>query len=154
MNKTALLFTAAGLALLPGLAFAAEGGTTHVVPGDNATLIDLAPAAPGSFFKPMLMNYSGSVSAKIPTAAGVTSNLDAEADAFVLGGGYTFDQTVGVAYQNNQIGFNAMIHGGYAMNTENPDTNYQSGAVLHFAAAIEQILPMGSGFLTLGAEGF
>lgn len=246
MTKTALLVAAAGLAVLPGLAFAAEGGTSHVVPGANATLVDLVPAAPGTFFKPMYMNYSGSASAKIPTAAGVASNLDAEADTLVLGGGHTFDQTmfggahysvaaflpyswldvsanvqlpgggsvarhsevsgfgdltvvpvmlawktgenwqvnalmpvyaptgsyqegrlgnpglnywtfdpmVGVAYLNKQSGFNAMIHGGYAMNTENPDTDYQSGSLLHFDAAIQQILPVGSGFLTLGAEGF
>jgi hypothetical protein len=246
MNMTARLFAAAGLALLPGLVFAGEGGTTHVVPGANATLIDLVPAAPGTFFKPMYMNYSGSASASIPTAAGLASNLDADADTFVLGGGYTFDQTVlggahytvgallpyswlditanvqlpnggsvalhskvdgfgdlilvpvmlawktsdnwqvdalmpvyapigsykegrlgnpglnywtfdptvGVAYLNKQSGFNAMIHGGYAMNTENSDTDYQSGSVLHFDAAIQQILPVGSGLLTLGAEGF
>lgn len=246
MNKTALLFAAAGLGMLPGLGLAGEGGTAHVVPGANATLVDLVPASPGTFFKPMYMNYSGTASARIPTAAGVASNLDAQADTFVLGGGYTFDQTVlggahysvaaflpyswldisgnvqlpgggsvarhsevsgfgdltvvpvmlawksddnwqvnalmpiyaptgsyqegrlgnpglnywtfdpmvGVAYQNKQSGFNAMIHGGYAMNTENPDTDYQSGALLHFDAAIQQILPVGSGFLTLGAEGF
>jgi len=40
------------------------------------------------------------------------------------------------------------------MNTENSDTDYQSGSLLHFDAAIQQILPVGSGFLTLGAEGF
>ena len=221
MNKTALLFAAAGLAMLPGLAFADEGGTAHVVPGANATLVDLVPTAPGSFFKPMYMHYSGSASAQIPTAAGVASNLDAQADTFVLGGGYTFDQPVlggahytvaaflpyswldisanvllpgggsvgrhskvsgfgdltvvpvmlawkpddnlqvnalmpiyaptgsyqqgrlgnpglnywtfdpmvGVAYLNKQSGFNAMIHAGYAMNTENPDTDYQSGSL-------------------------
>jgi len=246
MNKTALLFAAAGLALLPGLTFAGEGGTAHVVPGANATLIDLVPAAPGTFFKPMYMNYSGSASAKIPTAAGLASNLDAQADTLVLGGGHTFDQTVlggahytvaaflpyswldvsanvqlpgggsaarhsevsgfgdltvvpvmlawktsdnwqvnalmpiytptgsyqegrlgnpglnywtfdpmvGVAYMSKQSGFNAMLHAGYAMNTENSDTDYQSGSILHFEAAIQQILPVGSGLLTLGAEGF
>jgi len=240
------LFAAAGLSLLPGIASAGEGGTAHVLPGANATLVDVLPTTPGSFFKPMYMNYSGSASAQIPTAAGVASNLDAQADTLVLGGGYTFDQTVlggahytvaaflpyswldisanvnlpgggsvgrrsevsgfgdltvvpvmlawktsdnwqvnalmpiyaptgsykegrlgnpglnywtfdpmvGVAYTNKQSGFNAMIHGGYAMNTENSDTDYQSGSLLHVDAAIQQILPVGSGFLTLGAEGF
>jgi len=245
MNKTARLFAAVGLALLSGLAFAGEGGTAHVVPGANATLVDLLPTAPGSFFKPMYMNYRGTVSARIPTAAGVAANVDAQVDTFVLGGGYTFDQTVlggahytiaaflpyswldisanverpggpvgvrskvsgfgdltvvpvmlawktgdnwqvnalmpiyaptgsykegrlgnpglnywtfdpmvGAAYLNKQSGFNAMIHAGYAMNTENPDTDYQSGSLLHADAAIQQILPVGSGLLTLGAEGF
>jgi hypothetical protein len=232
--------------MLPGLTLAGEGGTAHVVPGANATLVDLVPTTPGTFFKPMYMNYSGSASAQIPTAAGVASNLDAQADTFVLGGGYTFDQTVlggahysvaaflpyswldvtasvqlpgggsagrhskvsgfgdltvvpvmlawktsdnwqvsalmpiyvpsgsykegrlgnpglnywtfdpmvGVAYTNKQSGFNAMLQAGYAMNTENPDTDYQSGSLMHLDAAIQQILPVGSGFLTLGAEGF
>ena len=67
---------------------------------------------------------------------------------------WTFDPMVGVVYSNKKIGFNAMLHVGYAVNTENPDTNYRSGSLLHSDAAIQQILPVGSGFLTLGAKGF
>jgi hypothetical protein len=232
------------LASAPQIAIAGEGGTSHILPGANATLVDVLPTAPGLFVKPMYLNYTGSASAQIPTAAGIASNLDATANTFVLGGGYTFEQTVlggahysfsaflpyswlnvsanvqapvgtlrrqsnvsgfgdltvvpvmlawkngnwqidallpifaptgnyqegrlgnpglnywtfdpmfGVAYSNKQSGLNAMLHGGYAMNTENPDTNYQSGSLLHFDGAIEQILPAGSGFMTFGAEGF
>jgi len=53
-----------------------------------------------------------------------------------------------------ESGFNAMLHAGYAINTENPDTDYKSGSLLHFEGAIQQILPVGSGLITLGAEGF
>ena len=67
---------------------------------------------------------------------------------------WTFDPMVGVAYGNKRSGFNAMLHLGLAMNTENTDTDYLSGSLLHLDAAIQQILPVGSGFLTLGAEGF
>jgi hypothetical protein len=67
---------------------------------------------------------------------------------------WTFDPMVGVVYSDRKSGFNAMLHVGYGMNTENPDTDYQSGSLLHFDGAIQQILPVGSGFLTLGAEGF
>jgi hypothetical protein len=35
-----------------------------------------------------------------------------------------------------------------------PQALYKSGSVLHFDGAIQQILPAGSGFLTLGVEGF
>jgi len=188
--------------------------------------------------------YEGSISAKIPTAAGVASNLDANVDTFalavghtfqttVLGGAHytvvaalpytlldisanvqtpfgtvrrdskvdgfgdltlipvmlawkrgdwqfnallpiyaptgsyqkgrlgnpglnywTFDPMVGVVYSNAQKGFNALLHAGYAMNTENNDTDYKSGSLLHFDGAVQQILPAGPGFLTLGAEGF
>jgi len=67
---------------------------------------------------------------------------------------WTFDPMAGVSYINKKIGFNAMLHFGYAMNTENPDTNYRSGSLLHFDAAVQQVLPVGPGFLTIGVEGF
>ena len=232
------------LSTTPVVVHADEGGTAHVLPGANATLVDLAPTKPGAFLKPMYMNYRGSASAQIPTAAGLAANLDATADTFVLGGGYTFEQPVlggahytaaaflpytwlkisgnlqtpggpirtqsnvsglgdltvvpvmlawktgnwqfdtllpvyaptgsyqegrlgnpglnywtfdpmvGAAYSNPKSGFNAMLHAGYAINTENQATDYLSGSLLHFDGAIQQILPAGPGFLTLGVEGF
>jgi hypothetical protein len=67
---------------------------------------------------------------------------------------WTFDPTIGAVYSHKASGFNAMLHVGYAINTENPATDYQSGSLLHFEGVIQQIVPAGSGFLTLGAEGF
>jgi len=241
MLASAILFV---LVAEPQSVLAGEGGTAHVLPGANATLTDVLPTSPGWFFKPMYLHYSGKASSQIPTASGLTTNLDATANTFVLGGGYTFEQTVlggahytvgaflpysrldvsanvqtpvgtirrqsnvsgfgdltmvpamlawktgdwqidalmpiyaptgsyqqgrlgnpglnywtfdpmlGVAYSNKKSGFNAMLHVGYAINTENPATDYRSGSLLHFDAAIQQILPVGPGFLTLGAEGF
>ena len=241
MLAIAILFV---LVAAPQTVLAGEGGTAHVLPGANATLMDVLPTSPGWFFKPMYLHYSGKASSQIPTASGLTTNLDATANTFVLGGGYTFEQTVlggahytvgaflpyswldvsanvqtpvgtirrqsnvsgfgdltmvpamlawktgdwqidalmpiyaptgsyqqgrlgnpglnywtfdpmiGVAYSNKKSGFNAMLHAGYAINTENSATDYRSGSLLHFDAAIQQILPVGSGFLTLGAEGF
>ena len=242
-------FMLAGVLLLvlvaaPKAVFAGEGGTAHVMPGAMVTIADNTPTAPGSFLKPMYLHYEGNISAKIPTAAGVASNLDANVDTFalavghtfqttVLGGAHytvvaalpytlldisanvqtpfgtvrrdskvdgfgdltlipvmlawkrgdwqfnallpiyaptgsyqkgrlgnpglnywTFDPMVGVVYSNAQKGFNALLHAGYAMNTENNDTDYKSGSLLHFDGAVQQILPAGPGFLTLGAEGF
>ncbi len=227
-------------------ATAGEGGTTHVIPGSMSTLIDNAPTAPGMIIKPMYLNYSGSATKEIPTAAGLASNLEATANTFVLAGIYafegkvfgatysmvaalpysfldvsasvqsrsgvtrrvdssvsgfgdltfiptmlawkepdshwqynfvlpiyaptgsyqegrlgnpglnywTFDPVFGVTYSNTKSGFNALLNTGYAINTENPDTDYKSGSVLHFDGAIEQILPLGTGLMTLGAEGF
>ena len=237
------------VSLLLGLAFApaataGEGGVSHVVPGSTATLSDLPGTSPAWFLKPMYLNYQASQSATIPTAAGLTSNIDATADTFavavgrtfgktILGGAhYTFaialpyvwqdisanvqttrgpvakknkvdgfgdlavmpvmlawksgnwqydatlavyapvgsyekgrlgnpglnywtlDPVVGVLYANKANGFNAMLHAGYSMNTENPETNYQSGSLFHSEAAVQQVLPVGKGFATLGAEGF
>ena len=67
---------------------------------------------------------------------------------------WTFDPVFGVTYSNRKSGFNAMLHAGYGINTENDVTHYQSGSLLHLDAALEQILPVGSGFLALGLEGF
>ena len=64
------------------------------MPGGNATLVDLPPTSPGGFVKPMVIHYSGEASANIPTAAGIVANLNAEANTFVLGGGYGFETNV------------------------------------------------------------
>jgi hypothetical protein len=206
--------------------------------------MDAGATSPGWFAKPMYVYYGGSVSALVPTAAGVAANLHATVNTLALGGGYTFDFTLlggahwtvaafipitwlevtgdvavpggpvyrqndvwglgdatllplllawkagdwqfdvlvpiyvptgnyekgrlgntglnywtfdpvaGVTYRNGGIGLNAMLHVGYGMNTANPDTDYQSGSILHLDAAVEQILPVGPGYLALGVEGF
>jgi hypothetical protein len=67
---------------------------------------------------------------------------------------WTFDPTVGAVYSHKASGFNAMLHAGYAMNTENTDTQYQSGSMLHLEGVIQQFLPVGPGILSLGVEGF
>ena len=229
------------LVALPQAVHAGEGGTSHVVPGANATLADLPATTPGWFFKPMYMNYQGDATARIPTAAGIVTNADAKVETLILGSGYTFaptvlggahysvaaflpyswmdisadsealggiaiqsevsgfgdltvvpvmlawksddwqydflmpvyaptgsyelgrlgnpglnywtfDPIVGVAYNNAKSGFNAAIHLGLAMNTENPDTDYHSGNVFHVDASVQQIVPLGSGFFNVGAE--
>jgi hypothetical protein len=77
-----------------GPAWAGEGGTSHILPGGNATLVDLPPTTPGFFFKPMFLNYRGDASKRVPTAAGVVANMNVTANTVVLGGGYGFEQTV------------------------------------------------------------
>jgi hypothetical protein len=67
---------------------------------------------------------------------------------------WTVDPIVGVVYSNAKSGFNALLHSGLAINSENPDTNYKSGHLLHFDGSIQQILPVGSGLMTLGLEAF
>lgn len=67
---------------------------------------------------------------------------------------WTFDQTVGAAYSNKKSALNAMAHIGLGVNTENEDTEYESGSILHLEAVVQQMLPMGAGFRSLGAEGF
>jgi len=67
---------------------------------------------------------------------------------------WTFEPTVGVSYSNPETGFNWALHGGVTFNTENSDTNYQSGSVIHLDASAQQMLPLGPGLLTLGLNGF
>lgn len=67
---------------------------------------------------------------------------------------WTFDPIVGIAYSNTKIGFNAMMHGGVAINTMNADTDYRSGSTLHIDAAVQQLFPAGPGFIGVGAEVF
>jgi hypothetical protein len=42
----------------------------------------------------MYLHYSGSASARVPTAAGLADNLEATASTFALGGGFTFEPTL------------------------------------------------------------
>ncbi len=67
---------------------------------------------------------------------------------------WTFDPTVGVSYNNAKTGFNAALHAGFSFNTENSDTDYQSGTAFHLEASVQQLLPLGPGFAGIGVEGF
>ncbi len=67
---------------------------------------------------------------------------------------WTFDPTVGVSYNNAKTGFNAALHTGFSINTENHDTNYKSGTVWHTELSAQQLLPVGPGFLGLGFNAF
>lgn len=66
---------------------------------------------------------------------------------------WTYDPNVGVAF-NGKSGLNAMFRAGYSINTENPDTHYKSGSIMHFEATLEQLIPVGKGVFALGAEAF
>lgn len=67
---------------------------------------------------------------------------------------WTVDPTVALSYSGATNGFNAALFAGMTFNTENPATDYQSGSVLHLEASVQQLLPVGPGFLGLGANGF
>lgn len=67
---------------------------------------------------------------------------------------WTFDPTIGFNYNNQKTGFNFALHTGITLNTENGDTDYHSGSVLHTEASITQLLPLGKGFLGIGANAF
>lgn len=67
---------------------------------------------------------------------------------------WTLDPTVQLSYGSEKSGFNAGLFAGMTFNTENDDTDYQSGSVLHVEASVQQLLPLGWGFIGLGANAF
>lgn len=67
---------------------------------------------------------------------------------------WTFDPTIGVSYNGATNGLNAALHTGFAINTENDDTDYQSGTVWHTELSVQQLLPVGPGFLGIGFNAF
>lgn len=67
---------------------------------------------------------------------------------------WTFDPTIGVAYGKPKSGLNAAAYAGIGFNTENNATQYKSGSVFHLDGSVQQLLPVGPGFLGIGAEAF
>jgi hypothetical protein len=67
---------------------------------------------------------------------------------------WTFDPTFQVSYNNAKTGFNAAVFTGITLNTENQDTDYKSGSAFHVDASVQQLLPVGPGFLSVGFNAF
>ena len=67
---------------------------------------------------------------------------------------WTFDPTVQVSYNNAKTGFNAAFFTGVTLNTENEDTGYESGAAFHADLSVQQLLPLGPGFISAGFNAF
>jgi len=69
-------------------------------------------------------------------------------------GYWTFEPGLMVSYlgQKNGIEFSTYI--GYDFNTENNTTDYQSGELFHIDATLAQHIPLGKGYIGVGANGF
>ena len=69
-------------------------------------------------------------------------------------GYWTFEPGVLISYlgQKNGIEFSTYI--GYDINTRNTTTDYQSGQQFHIDVTLAQHLPLGKGFVGIGANGF
>jgi hypothetical protein len=67
---------------------------------------------------------------------------------------WSFDPTVGISYNGEKSGFNAALHTGFAMSTENADTDYKSGTAWHTELTLQQLLPVGPGHLGIGLNAF
>ena len=67
---------------------------------------------------------------------------------------WTFDPTFGLVYGNTETGLNASLHAGITFNTENNDTDYDSGSVLHAEVSIQQLIPSKVGIFGFGLNAF
>ncbi|GAA5123323.1 transporter [Luteolibacter yonseiensis] len=67
---------------------------------------------------------------------------------------WTFDPTFQVSYNNAKSGFNTALFTGVTLNTENEDTDYKSGTAFHADLSVQQLLPLGPGFLSVGFNAF
>ena len=67
---------------------------------------------------------------------------------------WTFDPTVGISYGNSETGLNAALHAGMTFNTENNDTNYDSGSVFHAEVSVQQLIPSKIGIFGVGLNAF
>jgi len=67
---------------------------------------------------------------------------------------WTFDPTFGIVYSNLKSGLNAALHTGVTFNTENSDTDYDSGSVLHAEVSVQQLLPTKIGIFGFGVNAF
>ncbi|WOX07255.1 SphA family protein [Microbulbifer pacificus] len=67
---------------------------------------------------------------------------------------WSADPTFGIAYANQESGFNATMFTGITLNQENSDTDYRSGRLFHIDGSVQQMIKAGSGFLTLGFNAF
>lgn len=95
-NFPALRVLALLLGFTSSVTIAEEGGAGHYMPGSAGTLIDTPPTKAGWVIEPIYLHYSGetSLSAAFPRAGLITAGLEATSDAYMLGGLYTFDQTL------------------------------------------------------------
>lgn len=125
------------------------GGTTGLRSDSADGIGDLTLIPAMMAWKWDSWQYSAMLSVYAPTGEYTVGSL-----ANVGRNYWTFDPTIQVSYNNAKTGFNAAIFTGLTLNTENNDTNYQSGAAFHIDASIQQLLPLGAGFLSIGFNGF
>ncbi|HSJ02882.1 MAG: transporter [Verrucomicrobium sp.] len=68
---------------------------------------------------------------------------------------WSFDSVFGVSYLDPKKGLELTLMSGFLFSTENEDTDYQNGNIIHTEATVAQYLPLGkSTILSLGVNGF
>ena len=67
---------------------------------------------------------------------------------------WTFEPGIMASWLSSKIGTEATLYVGVDFNTKNDVTDYQSGTTFHLDGTLAQHLPLGKGFIGVGANGF
>ena len=67
---------------------------------------------------------------------------------------WTFEPGAYVSWLSSKIGLELSAFAGFDINTKNHTTDYRSGSVFHIDATVAEHLPLGKGFVGIGANAF
>lgn len=67
---------------------------------------------------------------------------------------WSFEPTMGFIYLGQKSGIEASLFAGYTLNTENRDTDYDSGDQFHLDGTLAQHFPLFGGLAGVGASGY
>ncbi len=67
---------------------------------------------------------------------------------------WTFEPAMALMYFGQKNGFEASVFTGMSFNTENGDTDYQTGNQFHIDGTLAQHFPLGGGLAGIGGNGF
>ena len=79
------LFAVIGIALLPSVAMAEEGGSGHYLPGSMASFMDSVPLKETFLMRANIVYYNGSIGANKPVPIGGQTTLGADASSWAFG---------------------------------------------------------------------
>lgn len=125
------------------------GGTTH--------RSDSVSGLGDIFLIPVMLNYKVSNDLHLDFRLGIYAPTgDYKVGRLAnLGKNYwTFEPTIGLLYFGKDNGLEASVYAGIDLNTENTDTNYQTGSQIHIDGTLAQHLPIGNGLAGVGVSAY
>jgi len=106
---------------------------------------------------PFMLGWTNGTDLKYDVRLGIyapSGDYDVGALANVGKNYWTFEPMVSVSWLSSKIGLELSAFAGVDFNTENEDTDYQTGTQFHIDGTIAQHLPLFGGFVGVGANGF
>ena len=106
---------------------------------------------------PLMLNYNVSSNLNVNFRTGVyapTGDYEVGRLANTGKNFWTIEPTLGLMYFGIKNGIEASVFFGADFNTENPDTDYQSGTQFHIDGTLAQHFPLFGGLAGVGVNGF